>query len=77
MTSYLHLTLHVIKPELCPFTSNCSKPKRQRQLLPEEMLGTPEEVAIFAKWAPAIGLFHRHYSGLDIFGKGEDNGVQE
>ena len=51
--------------------------KRQRQLSPEEVLGTPEGVAVFAKWAPATGLFHRRYSGLDVFGEGEDNGVQE
>ena len=51
--------------------------KRQRQLSPEEVLGTPEGVAVFAKWAPATGLFHRRYSGLDVFGEGEDDGVQE
>ena len=51
--------------------------KRQRQLSPKEVLGTPEGVAVFAKWAPATGLFHRRYSGLDVFGEGEDNGVQE
>ena len=33
--------------------------KRQRQLGPDEVLGTPEGVTAFAKWAPATGLFHR------------------
>ncbi len=51
--------------------------KRQRQLSPEEVLRTPEGVAVFAKCAPATGLFHRRYNGWDVFGEGEDNGVQE
>ena len=32
-------------------------------------------VAVFAKWAPATGLFYWRYSGLDVFGEREDNGV--
>ena len=45
--------------------------KRQRQLAPDEVLGTPEGVTAFAKWEPATGLFHRRY------GVGEENGVGE
>ena len=45
--------------------------KRQRQLAPDEVLGTSEGVTAFAKWAPATGLFHRRY------GVGEENGVEE
>ena len=51
--------------------------KRQRQLSPEEVLGTPEGVAVFAKWAPATELSHRRYNDWDVFGEGEDNGAQE
>ena len=51
--------------------------KRQRQLTPGEVLGTPEGVAVFAKWAPATGLFHRRHRVLDAFSDGEDDGVQE
>ncbi len=52
--------------------------KRQRQLSPEEVLGSPEGVAVFAKWAPVTGLFHqRRYNGSDVFGEGEDDGAQE
>ena len=50
---------------------------RQRQLSPEEVLGTTEGVAVFAKWAPATGLFHRRYKILDVSGEGEDDGAQE
>ena len=51
--------------------------KQQKQLSPEELLGTPEGVAVFTKWAPATGSLHRRYSSLDVFGEGEDEGVQE
>ena len=40
--------------------------KRQKQLAPEEVLGTPEGVAIFAKWAPATGR------ALGTFDEGEN-----
>lgn len=45
--------------------------KRQRQLAPEEVLGTPEGVAVFAKWAPVTGFLHRRYRVLDTFAKGK------
>ena len=51
--------------------------KRQKQLAPEEVLGTPEGVAIFAKWAPATGLFHRRYRALGTFDEGEKDDTQE
>ena len=52
--------------------------KRQRQLSPEKVLGSPEGVAVFAQWAPATGLFHRRrHNGSDEFGEGEDDGAQE
>ena len=47
--------------------------KRLRQLAPDEVLGTPEGVAAFAKWAPATGLFHRRY-GVE---EGEGDGIEE
>lgn len=43
--------------------------KRQRELSPEEELGTPEGVSVFAKWAPATVLFHRHYNGSDVLAR--------
>ena len=45
--------------------------KRQRQLAPDEVLGTPEGVTAFAKWAPATGLFRRHCRMR------EEDGVEE
>ena len=47
------------------------------QLAPEEVLGTPEGVAIFAKWAPATGLFHRRYRALGTLDEGEEDDTQE
>ena len=38
MSSYLHVTLHVIKPELCLFTSNCSKPNSSASPFKEAQL---------------------------------------
>lgn len=46
--------------------------KRQRQLAPDEVLGTPEGVTVFAKWAPATGLFNRRYGGEVVEGDGTD-----
>ena len=46
--------------------------KLQRQLAPEEVLGTPEGVEAFAKWAPATGLFHRRYRAFGTAGEEED-----
>ena len=40
-------------------------------------ISTPEGVAVFAKWAPATGLFNRRYKILDVCGEGEDDGVHE
>ena len=47
--------------------------KRLRQLTPDEVLGTPEGVTAFAKWAPATGLFHRRYG----IGEEEGDGIDE
>ena len=46
--------------------------KLQRQLAPEEVLGTPEGVGAFAKRAPATGLFHRRYRAFGTAGEEED-----
>lgn len=52
-----------LHPFSCPkareYRSHLWCKKQQRQLSPEEMLETPEGVAVFAKWVPATGLFHR------------------
>ena len=50
--------------------------KKRKQLAPEEVLGTSEGVAFFAKWAPATGLFHRRHRILDRPGEGEADGTQ-
>ncbi len=39
--------------------------RTHRELRPEEVLGSPEDVAVFAKWAPATELFNRHYKDVD------------
>ena len=36
---------------------------RQREMSSEEVLGTPDGGAVFAKWAPATGMFYRRYNG--------------
>lgn len=36
-----------------------------------DVLGTPEGVAVFVKWALATGLCHR------VSGEGEEDGIQE
>ena len=46
--------------------------RSHRQLRPEEVLETPEGVAVFAEWAPAIGLFKRCHKGV---GRGEEEEV--
>lgn len=46
--------------------------KLQRQLAPEEVLGTPEGVATFAKWAPATGQFNWRYRTFGTTGEGEE-----
>ena len=51
--------------------------KQRKPLATEEVLGNSEGVAIFAKWAPATGLFHRRYRALDTSGEGEVDGTQE
>lgn len=50
--------------------------KQRRQVAPEEVLGTSEGVAFFARWAPATGLFHRRHRILDRPGEGETDGTQ-
>ncbi len=47
--------------------------KRLRQLTPDEVLSTLERVTVFAKWAPATGLFHRRYR----VGEEEGDGIDE
>lgn len=49
--------------------------KLQRQLASEEVLGTREGVAAFAKWAPAKGLFHRRYGTFGTAEEGEEDGA--
>lgn len=48
-------------PFSCPnarrFRSHSWCKKKQRRLGPKEILGTSEGISIFAKWAPATGLF--------------------
>ena len=39
--------------------------RTHRELRPEEVLGSPEGVAVFAQWAPATGLFNRRYKDVD------------
>ena len=47
--------------------------KRQRQLAPEKVIGTPEGVTVFANWAPATGLFNRRYGVEGV----EEDGIEE
>ena len=49
--------------------------KLHRQLAPEEVLGTLEGVAAFAKWAPATRLFHRRCEIYGTTGEEEENGT--
>ena len=39
--------------------------RTHKELRPEEVLGSPEGVAVFAHWAPATGLFNRCYKDVD------------
>ncbi len=39
--------------------------RTQRELRPDEVLGSRECVAVFAQWAPATGLFNRRYKDVD------------
>ena len=47
--------------------------RTHRELRPEEVLGSPEGVAVFAQWAPATGVFDRRYKDVD----GEEQGAIE
>ncbi len=51
--------------------------KQQKQLALEEVLETPEGVTVFAKCAPATGLFHQRYRALGTSCEGEEDGTQE
>ena len=55
-----------LHPFSCP-NARAHRPKLwcktlKRHFTPEEILGTPEGVRIFAEWAPATGLFRRNRS---------------
>ena len=54
---------------------NTNRKILQRQLAPEEVLGTPEGVTAFAKWAPATWLFHRRYGTFGTTGEGDEDGA--
>ena len=77
MVTYLSNVIHHLResPERSSDRRAMTRELLQRRKGKE--VNTTEGVAVFAKWAPATGLFHRRYSGLDVFGEGEDNGVQE
>ncbi len=47
--------------------------RTHRELQPEEVLESPEGVAVFTQWAPATGLFNRRYKNVD----GEEPGAIE
>lgn len=56
------------RAQLHPFLCPMARPHRgklfynklERQLLPNEVLGTPEKVKVFAVWGPATKLFGRN-----------------
>ena len=64
----------VDNPTTFPFScALCNK--LQRQMASEEVLGTRQGVAAFAKWAPATGLFHPRYGTFGTAGEGEEDGA--
>ena len=64
----LHCQCGQKRAQLHPFSCPKARPHRGkllckklgRQLSPEEVLGTPEGVKVFAEWSPAMKLFGRN-----------------